>query len=152
MTGKTETMWERFFALNAERYDEEPYTGDTTGEVSFIIEELTLPTGCHVLDVGCGTGRHSLELARRGYRVTGVDLSEAMLLEAERKADESGTAAEFIRADATVFRRDGAFDDAISLCEGALCLLARNALGRTQRPPREKDPSPRPTLNATNNS
>lgn len=39
-----------------------------------------------LLDVGCGTGRHSIELARRGFRVTGVDLSESMLQHARQNS------------------------------------------------------------------
>ena len=38
-----------------------------------------LPPGSHILDMGCGTGRHAVELARRGYRVTGVDIAAGML-------------------------------------------------------------------------
>lgn len=44
------------------------------------------PTVKSVLDVGCGTGGHSIELASRGYRVTGVDLSQSMLDRAQAKA------------------------------------------------------------------
>ncbi len=40
------------------------------GEVDFILEELALPPGGSIIDVGSGTGRHSVELARRGYSVT----------------------------------------------------------------------------------
>jgi 2-polyprenyl-3-methyl-5-hydroxy-6-metoxy-1,4-benzoquinol methylase len=45
-----------------------------------------------VLDVGCGVGRWSIELARRGARVTGVDLSDTMLAEARRRAGAAGVA------------------------------------------------------------
>ena len=54
---------------------DEPFVTGTRGEVDFIARELGLPAGARILDVGCGTGRHAVELARRGYRVTGVDLS-----------------------------------------------------------------------------
>ena len=119
-------MWERFFATSAETYDNEPYTRNTTAEVTFLVSELELSPGCRILDMGCGTGRHTLELARRGYRVTGVDLSMDMIQIAQRKAEESGVSAEFIRGDATEFSGDNAFDAAISLCEGALCLLGED--------------------------
>ena len=52
------------------------------------------------LDVGCGTGFLSLELAARGHRVTGIDFAPAMLEEARRKAAERGAAIRFEEADA----------------------------------------------------
>jgi ubiquinone/menaquinone biosynthesis C-methylase UbiE len=52
------------------------------------------------LDVGCGTGFLSLELAARGHRVTGIDFAPAMLTEARRKAAQSGASIRFERADA----------------------------------------------------
>jgi SAM-dependent methyltransferase len=52
-----------------------------------------------VLDLGCGTGGHALELARRGARVVGVDRSAAMLESARAKAGAAGLAAEFVEAD-----------------------------------------------------
>jgi cyclopropane fatty-acyl-phospholipid synthase-like methyltransferase len=76
------TTWERFFDAHAPIYDLNGFTKNTTKEVDFLIEELALPPGGSVLDVGCGTGRHSIELAKRGYAVTGLDLSTEMLARA----------------------------------------------------------------------
>ena len=52
------------------------FTTGTEDEVAFLVEALGLRAGQTVLDVGCGPGRHALALARRGFRVTGVDASE----------------------------------------------------------------------------
>src|SRR5262252_10307285 len=52
------------------------------------------------LDVGCGTGFLSLELAARGHRVTGIDFAPQMLAEARQKAAEQGAAISFEEADA----------------------------------------------------
>ena len=52
------------------------------------------------LDVGCGTGFLSFELAARGHRVTGVDFAPAMLAEARGKAAAGGVAVRFEEADA----------------------------------------------------
>ncbi len=118
--------WRRFFDAYADRYDAELFTRGTEAEVRFLIEQVGLPEGGAVLDVGCGTGRHSVALARRGYRVTGVDISEAMLDVARRRAREAGLAADqitWVRTDALAFERPGAFDAVLCLCEGAMCLL-----------------------------
>jgi ubiquinone/menaquinone biosynthesis C-methylase UbiE len=56
--------------------------------------------GEHILDVGCGTGNFSLELARLGVAVTGIDISEAMLAIARRKAEDAGLNMELLKADA----------------------------------------------------
>jgi ubiquinone/menaquinone biosynthesis C-methylase UbiE len=66
-------------------------------EVKTMIEWLHLPQGAEVLDLCCGMGRHSLALADFGYRVTGVDLSEALLEEARRRDQDHRV--EWIRGD-----------------------------------------------------
>jgi cyclopropane fatty-acyl-phospholipid synthase-like methyltransferase len=115
--------WEEFFDGHAPVYMDNSFTKNTVEEVEFVLEELRLPSGSRILDVGCGTGRHAVELARRGYRVTGVDISAGMLAEAEKAARKAGVEVELIHADATQFTSDKLFDAAICLCEGAFSLL-----------------------------
>ena len=121
MTRRNE--WEEFFDGHAPVYMDNVFTKNTVGEVDFVLEELGLPPGSRILDVGCGAGRHAVELARRGYQLTGVDISSGMLAEAERAAKEAGVEVELIHADATQFTSDKLFDAAICLCEGAFSLL-----------------------------
>jgi len=117
------STWERFFDAHAPIYDENEFTKNTVREVDFLLEELELPSGASILDVGCGTGRHSVELARRGYAVTGLDLSAEMLAKAEEAAKASGVQVEWVHANAARFSFPKQFDGAICLCEGAFGLL-----------------------------
>jgi len=121
MTRKNE--WETFFDAHAPVYMENPFTKNTKKEVDFLLEELKLPQGSCILDVGCGTGRHAVELGKKGYRLTGVDISSAMLAEAEKTALKAKVKIEWIHADAARFTSDKLFDAAICLCEGAFGLL-----------------------------
>jgi SAM-dependent methyltransferase len=68
-----------------------------------------------VVDLGCGRGRHAIPLSRRGYRVTGVDLSEKMLGLARERARREGATVEWVREDMRRFVRRGAFDACLSL-------------------------------------
>ena len=115
--------WQSFFDRYADRYDAEVFTQNTQAEVPFLIEHLAPPAGGAILDVGCGTGRHSVALAELGYRMTGVDISQKMLDNAARRAQQADVEVEWICCDAVDFSRERAFDAAICLCEGAMCLL-----------------------------
>lgn len=66
-----------------------------------------------VLDLACGTGNMTLELARRGYEMTGADLSEDMLAEAKRKSDEAGLDILYIRQDMRHIELYGTVDAAV---------------------------------------
>jgi len=63
-----------------------------------------------ILDLGCGTGRHAVELAARGYDVVGVDLSEAMLDHARRRTYKGNGTLEFAQGDIRTHRPSVAFD------------------------------------------
>jgi len=116
--------WRRFFDDHAPDYMTNEFTANTVAEVDFIIDQLQLAAGSSVLDVGCGTGRHSVELARRGYLITGIDLSDGMLRQAIDAAAKAGVAVTFRQADATTFQVNTEFDAVICLCEGAFGLLS----------------------------
>ncbi|WXG44693.1 MAG: class I SAM-dependent methyltransferase [Promethearchaeati archaeon SRVP18_Atabeyarchaeia-1] len=118
-----ENEWEQFFDGHAPAYMSNTFTRNTIKEVDFVLEELKLPIGSRILDIGCGTGRHAIELARRGYGITGVDISIGMLTEAAKAAKKEGVRVELIHADATRFKSTKQFDAAICLCEGAFGLL-----------------------------
>lgn len=122
MEGKR-SEWEEFFDHHAPVYMANEFTHNTRAEVDFLCEELSLPKGSRILDIGCGTGRHSVALGQRGYRMTGVDLSAGMLAEASKAAETAGVQVWWIHQDATRFTSAEAFDAAICLCEGAFGLL-----------------------------
>jgi SAM-dependent methyltransferase len=115
--------WKQFFDVFAPHYVDEVFTRNTVAEVDFLEEVLGLLPGASVVDVGCGTGRHSVELARRGYRVTGADISQGMLREAAHAAKQAGVHVEFICQDARELKLGRQFDACICLCEGSLGLL-----------------------------
>lgn len=86
----------------------------TADEVDRVLALTGLESGA-VLDLCCGPGRHSLELARRGFAVTGVDITPRHVDQARAQAAEEGLNAEFVEADVRTFSRPEAFDAAICM-------------------------------------
>ena len=118
------TKWyEELFSNFGENYDREAFTHGTVGECDFIEREIDHDRTLPILDIGCGTGRHAIELARRGYRVTGVDLSPSQLERARTKAAAAGVAVNFQQADARALPFENDFGLALILCEGGFSLM-----------------------------
>lgn len=86
----------------------------TPDEVGRILA-LTQCSGGSVLDLCCGPGRHSVELAMRGFQVTGVDRSPFLLAKARDLAASSGASVEWVEQDMRNFVRPASFDLACSL-------------------------------------
>lgn len=60
---------------------------------------LTVPKGCRILDVGCGSGLYSMRLAEMGYEVIGIDISNEMLIKAKEKAEKRNLKITFLNMD-----------------------------------------------------
>lgn len=114
------------------------FTRGTRQEVDFLVAALGLRAGDRILDIGCGPGRHALELAQRGMRVHGIDISEVFVdiatAEAEKISPAPSGRATFERMDARhlVDRQDwfGTFDAALCLCQGAFGLMVETGEDR----------------------
>ena len=115
--------YESLFENYGQKYDNEIFTQGTLGECDFIESELKHNTLLHILDVGCGTGRHTIELTKRGYSVTGIDLSETQLKRAKEKAVNNNLTIDFQQQDARKLTFNSEFDIAIMLCEGGFPLM-----------------------------
>lgn len=113
----TSAWWDddRFWELSAPVIFTEARMRGAASDVEGVVRTVDPPAGAVVLDLGCGIGRHSLEFARRGFRVTGVDRTQAYLDRALRSASEAGLSAEWVREDMRRFHRANAFDLAVSL-------------------------------------
>jgi len=115
--------YEELFENYGLKYDNESFTSGTMGECDFIESEIGFNRQFRILDIGCGTGRHSIELTKRGYKLTGIDLSESLLTRAKEKASEHNLTIDFQQHDARNLPFSNEFDLAIMLCEGAFPLM-----------------------------
>jgi SAM-dependent methyltransferase len=115
--------YEESFENYGIKYDNETFVQGTVGECDFIEKEIEYNKAARILDIGCGTGRHSIELARRGYAVVGIDLSESLLRRAREKASEQKLQIVFQKHDARYLSFVHEFDLVIMICEGAFPLM-----------------------------
>lgn len=120
---KKKQWYEELFENYGEKYDNESFAQGTLGECDFLEREIDFDKTINILDVGCGTGRHSIELAKRGYTVTGIDLSESLLNKGRQKAAANNVSVDFQRHDARSLPFENRFDLAIMICEGAFPLM-----------------------------
>lgn len=86
----------------------------TAAEVDQMSSLLGFQSGAAVLDLCCGIGRHSMEFARRGFKVTGVDRTLPYLEQARASAAKENLEIEFVQSDMREFSRPAAFDGAIN--------------------------------------
>jgi len=82
----------------------------TEVETEFILESLGVKKGARIFDLACGFGRHSINLARRGYEVAGLDLSMAMLQRALTEAQRHALSIKFIHGDMRELNFNEIFD------------------------------------------
>ena len=93
----------------------QPWTQGTSREIDFIEDFMAKGEESEILDLGCGQGRHCIELSSRGYgRVSGVDFSERNIRKASASAKEKNTAPMFFCADARKLKLGRKFD--VVLC------------------------------------
>jgi len=84
-------------------------------EAEQLVSLLDLRPGIRICDLCCGVGRHSLELARRGFKVTGVDRTGFYLKEADKNAQAGNISIEFIQQDMRNFCQSSAFDVVLNM-------------------------------------
>ena len=97
-----------------------PWVEDTKQQVDFLIDKLALNGTERILDLACGFGRHSLEFARRGYEVVGVDITPEYIEYASRQAKEEHLKANFICEDIRNVTFEHEFDVVINMADGAI--------------------------------
>jgi SAM-dependent methyltransferase len=105
--------WTDFFTNAWPRMQAGGYPPERTlAECDRIERILALAKGARVLDIPCGIGRHSVELAKRGYRMTGVDFQGDFIEEAKESAASAGVGPEFVVSDMRNFSSPEPFDAA----------------------------------------
>lgn len=115
--------YEELFENYGMKYDNECFTQGTISECDFIEKEIHYDKSLRILDVGCGTGRHTIELVKRGYTVVGIDLSDSQLERARQKASMENLRIHFHKYDARNLPFLHEFDVVIMLCEGGFTLM-----------------------------
>lgn len=102
---------------------EQSWVEDTESQVDFIVNTLGLSGKKRILDLACGFGRHALSLARRGFQVTGVDITREFIEDARHTADLEGLNAWFINSDIRDISFAKEYDVVLNLADGAIGYL-----------------------------
>jgi len=101
----------------------ESWVEDTVNQVDFIIKALNLTGTEKILDLACGFGRHSLEFAKRGYSVVGIDLTKEYIDDAKKTAQELSLNCDFLNLDIREVAFKNEFDVVLNLADGAIGYL-----------------------------
>ena len=116
--------YKEYFEEMGIEYEDYPFTKNTENEVKWMIKEYLINPEMKILDVGCGTGRHAINLATKGYKnITAIDLSPGLIKAAKKTAKGKNIQIDFRICDARELPFENEFDAAICLCEGAFGLL-----------------------------
>ncbi len=107
---KARPWWEDLFNDDYIRTMAKVTDSQISAEADFIEDSLGVAKGGTMLDLGCGTGAHAIELARRGYEVVGFDLSLSMLARAADDAQASEQKLNFVQGDMREMTFEDAFD------------------------------------------
>lgn len=115
-----------FATISLEKIDDK-FLSSTLAQVDYLVKKMKLTTGSRILDLGCGAGRHSIELSKRGMIVTGIDISETMLCNAQQRNEKAGVKVDYIKSDLADLYKIGlgysSFDGVICLCESGIGVL-----------------------------
>ncbi len=117
MANKIKDNWyEDFFqGINCELWEKAIPAEWTKQEVDFLVSELNLQQGQHILDIPCGFGRHSVELAKRGFNVTGIDISETFIKSLTDTINSERLNIKAVRADILSIKLDQKFSGAVCM-------------------------------------
>jgi SAM-dependent methyltransferase len=119
-TTEVQPDWYRS-AFSAETTVDRPWADQTVAEIDRVLAMMRPEAGARGLDLACGTGRHSIELARRGFSVLGVDIASDLLEIAVGEADRLPVeGVEFKQADLRQLDLDAEFDLVLNLNDGAV--------------------------------
>ena len=124
MTEPPSDWYRRIWTLEIEDMS---WTEATAGQVDFIVSFLGLNGSERVLDLACGYGRHANELARRGFSVTGVDITPAYIERARADAARERLPAAFVCADIRETSFSEEFDVVLNMADGAIGYLESDA-------------------------
>jgi len=107
---KNPEFWVKYRQLmfDADRMED---TGIETEKIAALAE---IKSGSAILDLCCGEGRHSIEFAKRGHSVTGVDITEPYLRQAGKAARDAGLDIRFLNRDVREFAEEEGFDFAMN--------------------------------------
>ena len=116
ITQVRDNWYEDFFqGINCELWEKAIPEEVTNQEVDFLINELNLVPGQHILDVPCGFGRHTIALAKRGFKVTGIDISKTFIDGLKARVDAEDLSIRAVEGNILVTEIDQKFDAAICL-------------------------------------
>lgn len=120
MIAKQKSWYKEIWTLDIKN---QSWTEETVKQVDFLIKTLHLQGNEKILDLACGFGRHSLEFARRGYTVVGVDITKAYVEDAQQVARREQLPAQFFCMDVRDVSFVEAFDVVLNLGDGAIGYL-----------------------------
>src|SRR3954466_7169745 len=116
MNNIPDNWYESFFSgINCEMWEKTATQEWTDAEVVFIKDVLNIQPGAKNLDLPCGTGRHSIALARQGFYLTAIDISATFIAALKEKVSKENLSVEVIEGNILSLRLTGSFD-------GAFCL------------------------------
>lgn len=95
----------------------------TERQIDFIVKTLELKGTERILDIACGYGRHSITLAKRGFNVVGVDITNDYIEDAKSSVQKESLNAEFICSDVRDLSFKEEFDVVLNLADGAIGYL-----------------------------